>query len=562
MLSVLHIENIAVIEQAEILFEGGFNVLTGETGAGKSIVIDAISAILGERTYRDVIRTGASRAFVSAIFTGIPACGWFSDNQVEFDPQELQVQREIYADGKNVCRVNGRPVSVAALKKLGGRLINIHGQHDSQQLFDEENHLTYLDAFARDEQALTAYQEAFAAMQGVRREIQKLSMDESEKLRLVETLQFQIEEIRAANLTPGEEEQLKERRKVLQNAEKLADALHAADEALYGGDSSDGAAGLLSNAEHALSRVSGIGSDMQALYQKISDLMYSVQDAADELRAMRDELSYSEGELEGIEERLDAIHRLKRKYGASVEEVLAYLSKSEQRLDEIEFAADRIESLQKKQAALEKETIRLGEALRGQRLAAAEKMQTQICDELRQLDMPKIRFVCEFAAQEPAENGLDRVRFLMSANVGEALKPLSKVASGGELARIMLAMKQVLAQQDGVMTLIFDEVDAGVSGRAAQKVARKLWSVSKGRQVLCVTHLPQIAAMADAEFTVEKRVENERTYTSVLHLDDAGRRQELARLIGGSMITETTLAGAAELLRLAEETKNGERHEA
>lgn len=558
MLSVLHIENIAVIEQAEILFEGGFNVLTGETGAGKSIVIDAISAILGERTYRDVIRTGASRAFVSAIFTKIPECSWFSENQVEFDPQELQVQREIYADGKNVCRVNGRPVSVASLKKLGARLINIHGQHDSQQLFDEENHLIYLDAFARDEKELEDYRAAFDALQAVRREMQKLSMDESEKLRLLESLQYQIEEIRAANLTPGEEEQLKERRKVLQNAEKLSDALRAADEALYGGDSSDGAAGLMSNAEHALSRVNTISADMEALYQKISDLMYSVQDAADELRAMRDDLSYSEGELEQIEERLDTIHKLKRKYGASVEDVLTYLSKSEARLNEIEFASDRIEQLQKKQDKLRKEAVRLGEILRKRRQEAAQQMQTQICDELRQLDMPKIRFVCEFTPQEAAETGLDRVRFLMSANVGEALKPLSKVASGGELARIMLAMKQVLAQQDGVPTLIFDEVDAGVSGRAAQKVALKLWAVSKGRQVLCVTHLPQIAAMADAEFTVEKRVEHERTYTSVLHLDDAGRRQELARLIGGSMITETTLAGAAELLRLADETK-GER---
>ena len=556
MLSVLHIENIAVIEQAEILFEGGFNVLTGETGAGKSIVIDAISAILGERTYRDVIRTGASRAFVSAIFTNIPECSWFSENQVDFDPQELQVQREIYADGKNVCRVNGRPVSVAALKKLGARLINIHGQHDSQQLFDEENHLTYLDAFARDEKELEDYRAAFDALQSVRREIQKLSMDESEKLRLLESLQYQIEEIRAANLTPGEEEQLKERRKVLQNAEKLSDALRAADEALYGGDSSDGAAGLFSH-EHALSRVNTISADMEALYRKISDLMYSVQDAADELRAMRDDLSYSEGELEQIEERLDAIHKLKRKYGASVEDVLAYLQKSEQRLDEIEFASDRIESLKKRQAELQKEAVRLGEVLREKRLRAAKEMETDICEELRQLDMPKIRFVCEFTPQEPAENGLDRVRFLMSANVGEALKPLSKVASGGELARIMLAMKQVLAQQDGVPTLIFDEVDAGVSGRAAQKVALKLWTVSQGRQVLCVTHLPQIAAMADAEFTVEKRVEHERTYTSVLHLDDSGRRQELARLIGGSMITETTLAGAAELLRLADEAKRG-----
>ena len=556
MLSVLHIENIAVIEQAEILFEGGFNVLTGETGAGKSIVIDAISAILGERTYRDVIRTGANRAFVSAIFTNIPQYDWFSENQVEFDPQELQVQREIYADGRNVCRVNGRPVSVASLKKLGGRLINIHGQHDSQQLFDEENHLTYLDAFARDEQELEAYQQAFSAMQSVQREIQKLSMDESEKLRLVETLQYQIEEIRAANLVSGEEEQLKERRKVLQNAEKLSDALRMADEALYGGDSSDGAAGLLSNAEHALSRVSTISADMQTLHQKISDLMYSVQDAADELRAMRDDLSYSEGELEEIEERLDAIHKLKRKYGASVEDVLAYLADSEQRLDEIEFASDRIETLKKREAELQKETIRQGEILREKRLSAAQAMESHICDELRQLDMPKIRFVCEFTPQQPMQTGLDSVRFLMSANVGENLKPLSKVASGGELARIMLAMKQVLAQQDGVPTLIFDEVDAGVSGRAAQKVAYKLWTVSKGRQVLCVTHLPQIAAMADAEYTVEKRVENERTYTSVLHLDESGRKQELARLIGGSMITETTLAGAAELLRLAEEAKS------
>lgn len=556
MLSVLHIENIAVIEQAEILFEGGFNVLTGETGAGKSIVIDAISAILGERTYRDVIRTGANRAFVSAIFTNIPQYDWFSENQVEFDTQELQVQREIYADGRNVCRVNGRPVSVASLKKLGGRLINIHGQHDSQQLFDEENHLTYLDAFARDEQELEAYQQAFSAMQSVQREIQKLSMDESEKLRLVETLTFQIEEIRAANLVSGEEEQLKERRKVLQNAEKLSDALRMADEALYGGDSSDGAAGLLSNAEHALSRVSTISADMQTLHQKISDLMYSVQDAADELRAMRDDLSYSEGELEEIEERLDAIHKLKRKYGASVKDVLAYLADSEQRLDEIEFASDRIETLKKREAELQKETIRQGEILREKRLSAAQAMESRICDELRQLDMPKIRFVCEFTPQQPMQTGLDSVRFLMSANVGENLKPLSKVASGGELARIMLAMKQVLAQQDGVPTLIFDEVDAGVSGRAAQKVAYKLWTVSKGRQVLCVTHLPQIAAMADAEYTVEKRVENERTYTSVLHLDESGRKQELARLIGGSMITETTLAGAAELLRLAEEAKS------
>ena len=554
MLSTLHIENIAVIEQAEISFDRGFNVLTGETGAGKSIVIDAISAILGERASREMIRTGAQKAFVSAIFSGVPELPWFVENHVPYEP-ELGISREIFADGKNSCRVSGKPVTVSTLRKLGAQLIQIHGQNDSQQLFDETTHIGYLDLFAHDETLLEDYRQAYDKVSVVQQEIRRLSMDESEKLRLVETLTFQIEEIRAANLVSGEEEQLKERRKVLQNAEKLSDALRMADEALYGGDSSDGAAGLLSNAEHALSRVSTISADMQTLHQKISDLMYSVQDAADELRAMRDDLSYSEGELEEIEERLDAIHKLKRKYGASVEDVLAYLADSEQRLDEIEFASDRIETLKKREAELQKETIRQGEILREKRLSAAQAMESRICDELRQLDMPKIRFVCEFTPQQPMQTGLDSVRFLMSANVGENLKPLSKVASGGELARIMLAMKQVLAQQDGVPTLIFDEVDAGVSGRAAQKVAYKLWTVSKGRQVLCVTHLPQIAAMADAEYTVEKRVENERTYTSVLHLDESGRKQELARLIGGSMITETTLAGAAELLRLAEKTK-------
>ena len=556
MLSVLRLENIAVIEHAEILFAGGFNVLTGETGAGKSIVIDAISAILGERTYRDVIRTGASRAFVSAIFTGIAENNWFSENQIEYDPQELQIQREIFADGRNVCRVNGRPVSVAALKKLGARLINIHGQHDSQQLFDEERHLSYLDAFARDEKELAAYGAAFEAYQSVAREIAKLSMDESEKLRLTESLSHQIEEIRTARLTPGEEEQLKARRSVLQNAQKLSDALFAADEALYGGDATDGAAGLLSSAERALSRVSGVSEEIGALYQKISDLMYSVQDAAEELRAVREDLTASEGELEEIEDRLDVIHRLRRKYGASVEEVLSYLESAEQRLDEIEFAADRIAQLEKKQTALRQTAKDCAAALSARRKEAAKQLELQICDELRQLDMPRIRFVCEFQEQPLSPGGMDAVRFLMSANVGESLKPLAKVASGGELARIMLAMKQVLAQQDEVPTLIFDEVDAGVSGRAAQKVAQKLWSVAKGRQVLCVTHLPQIAAMADCQYTVEKRVENERTFTSVLTLDDAGRRQELARLIGGSLISETTLAGAAELLRLADEVKN------
>lgn len=560
MLSTLHIENIAVIEQAEIAFDSGFNVLTGETGAGKSIVIDAISAILGERASREMIRTGAQKAFVSAIFSGVPELPWFAENQIPYEP-ELGISREIFADGKNSCRVSGKPVTVSTLRKLGVQLIQIHGQNDSQQLFDEATHIGYLDLYAHDEALLADYRQAYDKVSVVQQEIRRLSMDESEKLRLVETLKFQIDEIERAELQSGEEDELLERRKVLQNAEKLTDAMEAAVSALYGDETSDGAAAMIANAAHALERVSRVSDEMRQLSGKLNDLMYTAQDIADELRDKKDDLTYSADELEQIEERLDTLHKLKRKYGGSVEDVIAFCEKAKRQLDEVEFASDRIEQLQKKLSALQTAMQEKGMALSAARKMAAEKLQAAISSELMQLDMPKIQFVCEFSAQQPQENGLDAVRFLMSANVGESLRPLSKVASGGELARIMLAMKNVLAAEDSVGTMIFDEVDAGVSGRAAQKVAYKLWTVAKGRQVLCVTHLPQIAAMADTEFTVEKRVENGRTYTSVLRLDIAGRRQELARLTGGSMITETTLAGAAELLRLAEQTKKEASHE-
>ena len=560
MLSTLHIENIAVIEQAEIAFDSGFNVLTGETGAGKSIVIDAISAILGERASREMIRTGAQKAFVSAIFSGVPELPWFAENQIPYEP-ELGISREIFADGKNSCRVSGKPVTVSTLRKLGVQLIQIHGQNDSQQLFDEATHIGYLDLYAHDEALLADYRQAYDKVSVVQQEIRRLSMDESEKLRLVETLKFQIDEIERAELQSGEEDELLERRKVLQNAEKLTDAMEAAVSALYGDETSDGAAAMIANAAHALERVSRVSDEMRQLSGKLNDLMYTAQDIADELRDKKDDLTYSADELEQIEERLDTLHKLKRKYGGSVEDVIAFCEKAKRQLDEVEFASDRIEQLQKKLSALQTAMQEKGMALSAARKMAAEKLQAEISSELMQLDMPKIQFVCEFSAQQPQENGLDAVHFLMSANVGESLRPLSKVASGGELARIMLAMKNVLAAEDSVGTMIFDEVDAGVSGRAAQKVAYKLWTVAKGRQVLCVTHLPQIAAMADTEFTVEKRVENGRTYTSVLRLDVAGRRQELARLTGGSMITETTLAGAAELLRLAEQTKKEASHE-
>ncbi len=549
MLSLLHIENIAVIECADISFDRGFNVLTGETGAGKSIVIDAISAILGERAYRDMIRTGTTKASVRAVFTDVPELSWFADNGIEYDP-EIVIQREIHLDGKNVCRVNGSLVSVSILRKLGIQLINIHGQHDSASLFDEDNHLTFLDAFGDNETIRVDYSEKYDAVAKLRREIDRISMDEGEKLRRMETLRFQINEIEKAELEAGEDEELEARRKILQNAEKLSDGMEEAVECLYGGDDSDGAAGLLAQAEHALARLSRFTDAYAVLHEKVADLMYQVQDAAEEVRDARDDLSYSADELEQIESRLDKIHRLRRKYGVTCADILDYLDQAKKELDEIEFADDHVERLKKKLKKAEKEAWDAAKRLRENRKETAESMSARILTELAQLDMPRVQFQVQFTELELTATGADAVAFYMSANAGEALKPMSKVASGGELARIMLAMKNVLAEKDQVNTLIFDEVDTGVSGRAAQKVAEKLRSVAAHKQVLCVTHLPQLAALANTHLLIAKSEHDGRTYTSVTPLDIEGRKKELARIIGGTNITETTLKSAEEMLRV------------
>ena len=549
MLSLLHIENIAVIECADISFDQGFNVLTGETGAGKSIVIDAISAILGERAYRDMIRTGTNKASVRAIFTGVPNLPWFADNGVEYD-SETVIQREIHLDGKNVCRVNGSLVSVAILRKLGTQLINIHGQHDSATLFDEDNHLMFLDAFGDNEQLRAIYSEKYETVAKLRREIDKMTMDEGEKLRRMETLRYQIAEIEKADLEIGEDEALEERRKILQNAEKLSNGMDTAVECLYGGDESDGAAGLLAQAEYALARLAKFSDSFAAMHERVADLMYQVQDAAEEVRDARDDLSYSADELEQIESRLDVIHKLRRKYGVTCEDILNYLDKAKKELDDIEFADDHLEHLKKKLKKAEKEAWDAAKALRKNRQETSVTMADRILTELAQLDMPRVQFACQFAETDLTANGADTVAFYMSANAGEALKPMSKVASGGELARIMLAMKNVLAEKDQVNTLIFDEVDTGVSGRAAQKVAEKLRSVAAHKQVLCVTHLPQLAALANTHLLIAKSERDGRTYTSVTPLDVEGRKKELARIIGGTNITETTLKSAEEMLRL------------
>lgn len=547
MLRLLHIENIAVIEQADILFEDGFNVMTGETGAGKSIVIDAISAILGERAYRDMIRTGMNKASVRAVFDRVPKLDWFSENDIPYE-DEITVQREIFLDGKNLCKVNGLPVSVSVLKKLGLQLINIHGQHDSAALFDENYHLSFLDDYACNEQLLEEYGEKYRAMQSLKHEIEHLSMDEGEKLRRMETLKYQIDEISRAELTIGEDEALESKRKLAQNAEKLADGLQDAALGLDGDDDTEGAAAMLAQAERALSKIARYDDSLSQIHDLVADLMYQAQDAAEQVKDRIYSLSYSADELERIEERLDTIYRLRRKYGATCEDILAYLERAKKELDEIEFADERMAQLQRKLQKAEQEACAMAQRLREARKQASVTLTERVLKELSDLDMKKVQFACQFTETELSQNGADAVAFYMSANLGEALKPLNKVASGGELARIMLAMKNVLAERDHVPTLIFDEVDTGVSGRAAQHVAEKLRAVSKNKQVLCVTHLPQLAALADTHFLIEKSEHDGRTFTAVTPLDFEGRKRELARIIGGSSITETTLQSAAEML--------------
>ena len=556
MLSLLHIENIALIQSADIRFEPGYNVLTGETGAGKSIVIDSIGAVLGERTSRELIRTGAKSALVTAVFTQVPPLPWLEENGIALHDGEVLLQREIQGDGRNVCRVDGRLVTVAQLRELGRQLLNIHGQHDGQQLLDPASHLGYLDRCGGHTELLENYRTAYQAWNGLRKQIAALEMDEAERSRRVDTLNFQIRELERAQLRTGEDEELDQRRTLLRSAGKLMDALQAAEYALCGDDEGGGVCSLLADAEGELDSVSQFSTPLEELARQVSELRSAADDAADTLRDLTREMEFSPGELDEVESRLDVLYRLKKKYGATVEEMLQYLDRCRRELDEIQYADDTIARLTKELDKARKEADRAAQALSQQRRKAAEKLEKRVQEELRQLDMPKVRFQVEFAPIENQwgldETGMDQVQFLMSANVGEALKPIQKVASGGELARIMLALKNVLAQDDEIGTLVFDEVDTGVSGRAAQKVAEKMAQVARHKQVLCVTHLPQLAAMADTHFSVSKGEREGRTYTNLERLDRKQRREELARLIGGAAVTPALLESAEELLAQAD----------
>ena len=559
MLSLLHIENIALIQSADIRFEPGFNVLTGETGAGKSIVIDSIGAVLGERTSRELIRTGAKSALVTAVFTQVPPLPWLEENGFPTGEEELLLQRELQGDGRNVCRIDGKLVTVAQLRELGRQLLNIHGQHDGQQLLDPASHLGYLDQFGGCQPLLEDYQEAYRKWHDIRREMDKLQMDEAERSRRVDTLNYQIQELERAQLKAGEDEELSARRTLLRSAGRLMEAVQSAEFALSGDEDRDGACSLIAQAEGEVQGVSSISPELGELSEKLTALRCAADDAADTLRDLSRSFDFSPGELDQVEERLDLLYRLRKKYGPTVEDMLSYLDRCRKELDQIQYADDTLARLEKDLKKAQKEAARRGEVLSQARREAAGALQARVQEELRQLDMPKVRFQTEFTPKGGEagmdETGLDEVQFLMSANLGEALKPIQKVASGGELARIMLALKNVLAEGDQIGTLVFDEVDTGVSGRAAQKVAEKMAQVARGKQVLCVTHLPQIAAMADTHFSVQKGEREGRTYTRLERLDRSQRREELARLIGGASITPSLLESAEELLRQAEQQK-------
>ena len=559
MLSLLHIENIALIQSADIRFEPGFNVLTGETGAGKSIVIDSIGAVLGERTSRELIRTGAKSALVTAVFTQVPPLPWLEENGFPTGEEELLLQRELQGDGRNVCRIDGKLVTVAQLRELGRQLLNIHGQHDGQQLLDPASHLGYLDQFGGCQPLLESYQEAYRKWHDIRREMDKLQMDEAERSRRVDTLNYQIQELERAQLKAGEDEELSARRTLLRSAGRLMEAVQSAEFALSGDEDRDGACSLIAQAEGEVQGVSSISPELSELSEKLTALRCAADDAADTLRDLSRSFDFSPGELDQVEERLDLLYRLRKKYGPTVEDMLSYLDRCRKELDQIQYADDTLARLEKDLKKAQKEAARRGEVLSRARREAAGALQARVQEELRQLDMPKVQFQTEFTPKGGEagmdETGLDEVQFLMSANLGEALKPIQKVASGGELARIMLALKNVLAEGDQIGTLVFDEVDTGVSGRAAQKVAEKMAQVARGKQVLCVTHLPQIAAMADTHFSVQKGEREGRTYTRLERLDRSQRREELARLIGGASITPSLLESAEELLRQAEQQK-------
>lgn len=555
MLVNLVIDNIAVIEHTDIDFSAGFNVMTGETGAGKSIVIDSINAILGERTSRELIRHGAERASVTAVFDRIPSgvSARLEEYGIEAEESELIISRVISAEGKNKCHINGRPVTVSVLREIAGDLINIHGQHDSQSLLDPEKHIRFIDAYAQNSDILDQYRAAYRNYCAIRRELSRLKMDEQEKQRRTELLEYQIKELEEAGVVPGERDRLEERRKLAQNAQKVTQAARQAYAALSGdGEEGLGARDLLLRAAQALTGAAPYYQAYGAIAQKLEELSYLLEEYAGEIHGGLENADSGADELEGIEARLDELYRLSLKYGSTEEEMLAHLERSRVELENIVSSDERAQELASLLEGAREQVLAAAVRLTQSRTAAADQLSAQVQESLTQLDMPNTRFVVHRTETPAGSNGAETMEFYISANPGEPPRPLSKIASGGELSRIMLALKNVLSAQDDVPTLIFDEIDTGVSGRAAQKIGRMMRRVARGHQVICVTHLAPIAAMGDAHLLIEKQSDGQRTYTKVVPLDFEGRKHELARITGGDQITRLQLDNAEEMIKSAQ----------
>ena len=550
MLSVLKIQNIAIIESAEIEFSRGFNVLSGETGAGKSIILDSINAILGFRTSRELIRTGESQAQVVALFSDI------SENvkqklqnlALPLDPDgSLLVSRVIGAD-KNICKVNNALTTVAVLRELGAELMSIHGQQDNRELLDSETHINYIDALMGEDELVDEYRASYSKLCEIKAQIKKLSGDKESIARKRDILSYQIDEIEKAEIAPGEWDRLKERRTELQNFEKIQSGLYGAYDALNGGDSYHGAVEMVSGAFRELSSVATFSQNLQELSQKLGDLYYELQDITDTVRDSVNEDGFSQAELEAVENRISLIYNLSKKYGETEEDILSFLENAKKELDEISFSDEKLLELKEEVTICEKQTLTLAEKISAKRKETAKDFSLKVCEELKYLDMPHIQFVVDFKEVPLCENGIDMAEFLISANVGEEPKALTKIASGGELSRIMLALKTIMADKDKIETMIFDEIDTGVSGRAALKVASKLKQVSCGKQVLCVTHLGQLMAYADNHYLIEKAARDGKTYTSVTPLDMEGRKGEIARITGGGTVTDIQLKNAEQMI--------------
>ena len=549
MLSSLQIENVAVIQKANVHFEKGLNVLTGETGAGKSILIDSINAILGNRTSKDLVRTGAAKAVIRAAFEDVPPAVLDSLEKAGYERSEaLLLSREITAEGKSTCRINGMPATAAVLRELCGGLININGQHDSVGLLNPARHEGILDAYAQNSAEYQAYYAIYRELVGVKKTLDAMITDESEKQRRIDLLSYQVQEIDDAGLTAGEEQTLESRRKVLANASTIRDRIAQCYALLSGGDEAPGAVDLLGEASNAVDAAAQLDGELSAGAGQLLDLYYNAKDVAADLIGRLDAYDTNDAELDEIEQRIDLIYKLRRKYGDTVEDILAFGERARKELEMIQSSQERVEHLQKEQRRLYTLAREKAEALTQTRLKAFDELNKRISGTLDFLNMPGVRMTLRHSRGPLASHGQDRIEFYISTNPGEAPKPLAKIASGGELSRITLAIKNAMADKDAVPTVIYDEIDSGVSGKAASRIGEVLRQSAEGHQILCITHTAQIAALADCHLLIQKNITNERTYTEIHPLDENGRVEALARLISGDHVTELSLANAREML--------------